>query len=691
MNCYPPEVADATRTKPDKAFVPSPKKFRAEDPPETGDLEHKRRRKSSNRRREEKNLGKSNSTCKSNQKSQKNYCDSDLTTKNEILNFPERRRQPQRRGSTVVSISVKEVALERKADELSELTLRGCGGKDPEERIIESIPRRVKTRDPLPLLAASSRRAARRASKSGRCRSSTVSSPVSDELPTRAKTRKKAEKSKPRSILRNSSISAPPPIRYFGCASSDGTDDVSSIEDSCSEVTTVIDMGSSEGTSVRSVQSPSRSTNSALRRGKYTSSLKDDEGSFDGSDTDTELQFHREKSFFMRTADLGLTQDTVFAQQFMETSSSEPEPHYHQPSPRPPPGVQFNVDENWVSIDDGNGGHSPIAPQAVDALVSIGYKVANDPMMWTPTSKTRKFCCDKRLAFNDTPIPGPRVEGTGSALDSECMLWTGKFNHKYYGSDLPAVRAVGIVNMCAEDLVDLLMDSNRVGEYNKASKGRRDELTLSDGKKKDCPFSGRRKKKLSGVVIQGSLIVDGCAQVTSEDDGGGSSGYYGSTTSSRRKDKASRHVGVTKIVRSRNQVPLIRRELEFTSLLHCRELLEEQGGNGYIICARSVVPADDLKKEKRVIHSEALLNVYIIRRLHQKNSSKVGRDVSISESGRDASKKDLRNRCLLIKLAHVKSPLIPRMVAKRIGLAAAANHIHEIRNVISPRTERLNK
>ena len=198
--------------------------------------------------------------------------------------------------------------------------------------------------------------------------------------------------------------------------------------------------------------------------------------------------------------------------------------------------------------------------------------------------------------------------------------------------------------MCAEDLVDLLMDSDRVSEYNKASKWRQDELTLSDGKKKDCPFSGKRKKKLSGVVIQGSIIVDGCAQVTSED--GGSSGYYGSTTSSRRKDKASRYVGVTKIVRSRNQVPLIRRALQFTSLLHCRELLEEQGGNGYIICARSVVPADELEREKKVLHSEVLLNVYIIRRLHRKNSSKVGREVSISESGRDASKKDLRNRCL---------------------------------------------
>ena len=411
MNCHPPEAAGGTRTRPDTVFVPSPKKFRAEDPPEI----KKRRRKSSNQRRganvDPSGSGKSISKCKSKEKFEKNH-DSDLTKKSQTLNEPKRRRQ-QRRGSTVASISVKEVALERKANEVSELTLRGCGGKDPEERIIKSIPRHAKTRDPLPLLAASSRRAARRASKSGRCRSS-ASSPVSDELPTTgAKTRKKTKKPKPKSILRNSTTSAPPPIRYFGGANSDGTDDVSSIEDSCSGITTVIDMSSStstEETSVRSVQSRSRSTNSALRRGKYATSnrrlaISGDECSFDGSDTDTNtegFQFHREKSFFMRTADLGLTQvckvrgtsvaskvclmlvfiqDTVFAQQFMETSCSEPEPHYHQPSPHPPPGVQFNIDENWISIDDGNGGHSPISPQAVDALVSIGYKVASDPMM----------------------------------------------------------------------------------------------------------------------------------------------------------------------------------------------------------------------------------------------------------------------------------------------------------------------
>lgn len=64
--------------------------------------------------------------------------------------------------------------------------------------------------------------------------------------------------------------------------------------------------------------------------------------------------------------------------------------------------------------------------------------------------------------------------------------------------------------MSAEDLVDLIMDSDRVAEYNRSSEGRTDEVVLSDGTNlENCPFSGKRKKKLSGVVIEGSKIIDG--------------------------------------------------------------------------------------------------------------------------------------------------------------------------------------
>jgi len=241
--------------------------------------------------------------------------------------------------------------------------------------------------------------------------------------------------------------------------------------------------------------------------------------------------------------------------------------------------------------------------------------------------------------------------------------------------------------MSAEDLVDLIMDSDRVSEYNRSSAGRTDEVVLSDGTNVEkCPFSGKRKKKLSGVVIEGSKIIDGTAVLDPEDADEQSDFEPFTIDISREQKKTSKFVGVTKLVRSSNKVPLIKRTLQFTTLLHCRELTDEQGGNGYIIIARAVTPADDVnRKDKGVMRSEILLNVHIIRRLGSNKSSSSsssissGRSVSSSNSGRVASKKDLANRCLMINVTHVWSPLIPKVLQKKIGLSAASSFISDIR------------
>ncbi|KAL9189080.1 hypothetical protein ACHAXT_011570 [Thalassiosira profunda] len=430
----------------------------------------------------------------------------------------------------------------------------------------------------------------------------------------------------------------------------------------------------------------------------------DDDRAFKSIDSAKDSRFDRAHSHFLRTADLGLTQDTIFAEQFLDEPGAKPEPHYHHPSPHPPPGVQFHIDENWVSLDDGRGGHSPIAPQAVDALVAMGYRAACDPMMWTPTSKTRKFMTEKGLRFDDVPIPGPIDEGEGGPSDSNCLVWSGKFPHKYHGHEQPAIRSQGVVNMSPEDLVDLLMDSARVGEYNKSSLGRFDEVVLSDGTDLDsCPFSGQRKKKLTGVVMRGATIIDGTAVLDSEtddeqsdmeeeiieevfDDHGGKSVRTISTSASSRKERRdSRFVGVTKLVRTKNKPPLVRKVLEFFTLLHCRALTDDQGGDGYIIVGRGVIPASDAEKSgKGVMHSEILLNVHIVRRLRNSRSrrgkdGKGSRGRNVATSGRKASKGDLANRCLLINVTHLKSPMVPNMLAKKVGLSGALNFISDIR------------
>jgi len=467
--------------------------------------------------------------------------------------------------------------------------------------------------------------------------------------------------------------------------------------------------------STESASSTFNSVKSVLRQGKFAAKTSlnhhrdhssaadsDDETSFssassstshspfsqDGDTAKSNFGFDRTRSHFLRTADLGLTQDTIFAQQFLDDPNSIPEPHYHHPTPHPPPGIQFNIDEHWICIDDGNGAHSPIAPQAVDALVAMGYRAACDPMMWTPTSKTRKYMAEKRLMIESCPLPGPIFEGEGGSNDASCLLWSGSFRHRYYGSELPAIRSQGFVNKSAEELVDLLMDSARVGEYNKSSAGRIDEVVLSYGNNTECPFSGQRKKRLTGVVVQGAEIVDGTATFAEDLETDFTVGSLARTSSSHSDSSSSRgqqrwvsnFVGVTKLVRSRNRIPLIKKTLEFTTLLHCRELLDEQGGNGYIIVGRSTIPADDTGhcSGKGVIRSEMLLNVIIIRRLHQRENG-ISRTVPVGKSGRAASTKDLRNRCLLITMNHLKCPLMPKLIAKRVGLSAATNFMSDIR------------
>ena len=310
---------------------------------------------------------------------------------------------------------------------------------------------------------------------------------------------------------------------------------------------------------------------------------------------------------------------------------------------------------------------------------------------------------EKGLRFDDVPLPGPLDEGEGGPADSNCMVWSGKFTHKYYGHELLAIRSQGVVNMSAEDLVDLLMDSTRIQEYNKSSSGRTDEIILSDGSNIDsCPFSGQRRKKLTGVVMNNTRIIDGVAVIDSQsedersdvedeiveevDEDGVKSIHTFTSSRSRRK---SSFVGVTKVVRSINIIPLVKKKMDFITLLHCRALTDDQGGNGYIIVGRNVCPGEDPEASGgKGMRSEVLLNVHIIRKFKPKKrgaSARKGkgdsRSVVSGISGQPASQRELANRCLMINVSQLKSPMVPSLMAKKMGLSAAASFISDIRGL----------
>jgi hypothetical protein len=94
--------------------------------------------------------------------------------------------------------------------------------------------------------------------------------------------------------------------------------------------------------------------------------------------------------------------------------------------------------------------------------------------------------------------------------------------------------------------------------------------------------------------------------------------------------------------------------LQFISILHATELSD---GSGYLIVSRAVTTPEEEKPQfQNVLKSEILMGVNIIKRV-------LGDD----------------NRCLLVAVNLIRSPMVPMMIAKRLGLQAAVNFIQDLR------------
>jgi hypothetical protein len=114
---------------------------------------------------------------------------------------------------------------------------------------------------------------------------------------------------------------------------------------------------------------------------------------------------------------------------------------------------------------------------------------------------------------------------------------------------------------------------------------------------------------------------------------------------------------VTKVSVGKSKPPMLGKILQLKTLLHMEELPDR---GGYILVSRAVAHKDESEAEEdpKVIHSEMLMGVNIIRTVE-------------GEEG----------RCILITLNHLKSPMIPMMLAKKLGLGAAVNFINDIRSL----------
>ena len=302
--------------------------------------------------------------------------------------------------------------------------------------------------------------------------------------------------------------------------------------------------------------------------------------------------FERIKSTFLRVADLQITVRLI--------KGDKGQANFHHASVDPPPGIAIDPMEQWVALDDGEGSHAPIAPFAVAALARFGLQTAMDQTMWKAESKTDRVLKNsgawRELSWQES---GEGILPESTKEQNDVLVWSGNFVHGLYGSDLPAARAAGVVDMSAKALCDLLLDSNRVKEYNKLSLGRTDLLVLQDNMQEDGPFGN----------------------------------------------------SITKVVRSESKPPLVRKTMQLVSMLYATELADK---SGYLIVSRAVTEPSELRTFEGALglRSEILMGVNVIRRI-----------------------KGHKNKCLMVNVNHIRSPMIPMMIAKKLGLTAASNFI----------------
>ena len=254
------------------------------------------------------------------------------------------------------------------------------------------------------------------------------------------------------------------------------------------------------------------------------------------------------------------------------------------------------------------------APTVIESLVQIGLKCAidgdnniMDP--WKPMDETKKTLSRRR---NNKVSADP--QGWALPHGKEILIWSSKFTHNMYGSGLPVVKARGIVNTSPLKLVELLLDSNRVKEYNKMSLGRDDVYVFDVGP------SGPGEE--------------------------------------------------CKVIRSLSKAPLVKNPLELISLMCSRELKVDQSGmvgnlRGYLVVTRAVVE-DEIRKEgqknEKTSRSEMLLGVNLVRYI-------------------DNDKEESCSRAEFTTITQMYSPLMPMVVAKRIGLSSAGNFIRDIQAI----------
>jgi len=265
---------------------------------------------------------------------------------------------------------------------------------------------------------------------------------------------------------------------------------------------------------------------------------------------------------------------------------------------------------------------------------------------WKPNDDTKKTLAKRKTIGN--VVDGGWISPQGK----EILVWSSKFLHENYGSDLPVVKARGIVQTSPRTLVELLLDSNRVNEYNKLSLGRTDICFFQEGLDYSSSFPDQNNKDES--IFRGEV----------------------------------------KVICSKSKPPVVKNIIELVSLMCAREIIpgkdviadNRNNMRGFLVVTRAVIKGEENdgnkedaqgssggsskgKKKKNAkgeksLKSEMLLGLNFVRYI----------DDDVEESC---------SRAEFTTLTQIYSPMVPMIIGKRIGLSSAVNFIRDIQAIYS--------
>ena len=203
----------------------------------------------------------------------------------------------------------------------------------------------------------------------------------------------------------------------------------------------------------------------------------------------------------------------------------------------------------------------------LEKLFQLGLSVVRDETeRFVPSKDTLKLL-SKPPYTTDSRSPGENGDAKWQVVHgTDVLVWIGGVPHTGFGHNWPVVKSRGIVQCPPRNLIEYLLDSSKVKEYNNISLGREDFLVIQKG------FETTKEESDFGLA------------------------------------------GDVKIIKSLNKPRMLPKSIELVSLMYSQHLSDEPGS--YLTVSRSVFEDDSGEHKasiKNTIRSEMLLGVHLMR------------------------------------------------------------------------------